>query len=144
MLFSAAAVCLMLIQGLAEETGDWLTDFPKAQARAKSESKLVLMDFTGSDYCAPCKALAKRVFSQPEFINYAKTNLVLVEVDFPLHKPQAEELRKTNEALEKQFKVEGYPTVIMLNFEGKELQRWLGYEGESVAEFIAKLEKLKK
>ena len=62
---------------------EWLTDLPKALDKAKAENKMVLMDFTGSDWCPPCKALHKTVLTSPEFEAYAQTNLVLVEVDFP-------------------------------------------------------------
>lgn len=127
-----------------EKKGEWLTDLPQAQAKAKAEKKLVLLDFTGSDYCPPCKELVKRVFSQSEFIAYAGTNLVLVEVDFPFNKPQPEELRKANQALEKEFKVEGYPTIIILDSDGKEVQRRERFSGETVKDFIAKLEALRK
>lgn len=122
----------------------WLTDLPKAQAQAKAEKKLVLLDFTGSDWCPPCKALHKNVLSKPEFEAYAKTNLVLVEVDFPNRKPQSAELKKANAALQEKFKVEAYPTIIVLNSEGKEIHRKSGYGGTTVKEFIAGLEKLKK
>ena len=62
---------------------DWLTDLPKAQAQAKKENKMVLMDFTGSDWCRWCIKFDKEVLTSDEFTDYAKTNLVLVEVDFP-------------------------------------------------------------
>ena len=135
---------LALFSAAAAESGQWLTDAAKAQAQAKSEKKLVLMDFTGSDWCPPCKALTKNVFSKPEFAAYAKTNLVLVEVDFPNSKPQSAELKKSNEALQAKFKIDSYPTVIVLDAEGKQVLRESGYGGGSVKEYIAKLEKLKK
>ena len=72
----------MLLQVRGEEL-QWLTDVPKAQAQAKSEKKLVMLDFTGSDWCGWCIKLHNEVFSKPEFSEYAKKNLVLVEVDFP-------------------------------------------------------------
>jgi thioredoxin-related protein len=128
--------------GAAEE--QWLTDLSKAQAKAKAESKMVLMDFTGSDWCPPCKALKKNVLSSPEFLNYAKKNLVLVEVDFPKSKPQTQELKKANQALQEKFNVEAYPTVIVLDRQGKQLSKKAGYGGEKPAEFVAKLEKLQK
>lgn len=102
------------------------------------------MDFTGSDWCPPCKALHKNVLTKPEFEAYARTNLVLVEVDFPNQKPQSEALKKANEALQAKFKVDGYPTVILLDAEGKELYRKSGYSGTTVKDFIAMLEKAKK
>jgi len=135
---------LALAGTLAAASTDWLTDLTKAQAQAKAEKKLVLLDFTGSDFCPGCQALTKNVFSKPGFAAYAKTNLVLVEVDFPASKPQSEKLRKANEALHDKFKIEGFPTIIVLDTEGKELNRKAGYSGDTANEFIAGLEKLKK
>ena len=102
------------------------------------------MDFTGSDWCPPCKALKKNVLSAPDFIEYAAKNLVLVEVDFPKRKELPADLKKANGALSEKFKIDSFPTVIVLNSEGKQLQKSAGYGGESSAAFIAKLEKLKK
>src|ERR1051325_4391007 len=90
------AVCAVLRAGAEESL--WLTDLPKAQAQAKKENKLVLMDFNGSDWCPPCKALRKNVFSTSEFTAYAKKNLVLVDVVFPRHTSQPGELKKANQA----------------------------------------------
>ena len=134
---------LTLLQAGAEEL-KWTTDLPKAQAQAKMEKKLVLMDFTGSDWCPPCKALKKNVLSSQEFLDYAKKNLVLVEVDFPRLKKLPAEQQKANQALQEKFKIEGYPTVIVLDGEGKQLSKKSGYGGEKPAEFIARLEKLQK
>jgi thiol:disulfide interchange protein len=75
----------------------WLTSVPDAQAQAKSENKLVLLDFTGSDWCVWCKKLDAEVFSQQAFADYAKSNLVLVEVDFPAQKKLAAALAKAND-----------------------------------------------
>ena len=105
---------------------------------------MVLVDFNGSDWCPPCKALRKNVLNTQAFIDYAKTNLVLVDVDFPHGKQQTEELKKANEALSKKYNVEGLPTVLVLSSEGKELKRMEGYGGTSPKEFIALLEKLKR
>jgi len=141
----AALSVMTAVSGKDTETDSstWLTDLPKALGLAKSEHKLVLMDFTGSDWCPPCKALHKTVFSSQDFADYAKTNLVLVLVDFPNAKPQTEELKKANQALSDKFKVEGYPTVIVLDGNGNQLSKELGYEGTTPKEFIANLEKLK-
>lgn len=121
----------------------WLTDAAKAQQKAKQEKKLVLMDFNGSDWCPPCKALRKNVLSSPEFIEYAKKNLVLLDVDFPKQKAQSEETKKANQALAEKYKVEGFPTVILLNADGKELKKSVGYGGQDAKDFIAELDKAK-
>jgi thiol-disulfide isomerase/thioredoxin len=138
---SLVTICALLQAG-AEES-QWLTDLPKAQAQATKENKLVFVDFNGSDWCMPCMELRK-VLSTPEFANYAKTNLILVDIDFPKRKPQSEALKKANEALSEKYKVEAFPTTIVLSGSGRELSRDVGFDGKSAKELIADLEKLKK
>jgi protein disulfide-isomerase len=121
----------------------WLTDLPKAQAQAKAANKLVMLDFTGSDWCGWCIKLNKEVFSQTEFIEYAAKNLVPVEVDFPNKKQQMAEQKKANQALQKQYKIRGYPTIIVLNGDGKQIGE-LGYQPGGPKAFIEALEQLKK
>ena len=126
--------------------GQWLTDLGKAQEKAKAEKKMVFVDFTGSDWCPPCQALHKNILTSEEFINYAKDNLVLVEVDFPRRKAQATELKKANEALAKKYHVESFPTVIVFDSQGKELKRDdKGYDSSVKAkEYVARLKNLQK
>jgi thioredoxin-related protein len=135
-------IAMALTQVRAEE--QWLTDVPKAEAKAKAEKKLVMLDFTGSDWCGWCIKLHKEVFSTPEFNEYAKKNLVLVVVDFPTPKvPQPAELKKANQALQEKYGIEGYPTIIVLDGNGKQVGK-LGYNPGGPKAFIAELEKVKK
>ena len=121
----------------------WQTDVPKAQAQAKTEKKLVMLDFTGSDWCGWCIKLNKEVFNTQEFIDYAAKNIVPVEIDFPNKKKQSAELKKANDALQKKYGIRGYPTIVVLNGEGKKVGE-LGYMKGGPKAFIAELEKLKK
>ena len=136
-------LCWTAWQVNAAEEG-WLTDLSKAQAQAKADHKMVLMDFNGSDWCPPCNALRKNVLSSPEFMDYAKKNLVLVDVDFPHHKELPKDQQEANESLAQKFGVEGLPTVIVLNSEGKEIRKSSGYDGQSAKDFVAELAKLQK
>lgn len=131
-----------LIQVQAAEL-TWLTDLPKAQAQAKAENKMVMLDFTGSDWCGWCIKLNKEVFSKPEFAEYAKKNLVLVEVDFPRTKKLSAEQKAANDALQKKYGVQGFPTIIVLNSDGKQVGE-LGYMKGGPAAFTAELDKAKK
>ncbi len=133
------AIALLLCWAAQIHAAEWLTDLPKALEKAKAEKKLVLMDFTGSDWCPPCKELHKTVLTSKTFEDYADKNLVLVVVDFPNKTEQSKELQKANEALKEEFKVEGFPTVILLDTDRKQLKNMLGYSGEKPDEFIAKL-----
>lgn len=118
----------------------WLTDFSKARAQARAEGKLVLLDFTGSDFCPPCIRLAKEVFPTKEFSDYAKNHLVLVEVDFPIKKKQSPALKAANEALAREFKVDGYPTLIVLAPDGRKLGE-LEFDADA-KQLVAALKKL--
>ncbi len=122
----------------------WLTDLPKAQAQAKSENKIVLMDFTGSDWCGWCIKFRKEVLDTPEFQEYAAKNVVLVELDYPHKKVQDADLKTANAALKKQYKISGFPTLIVLDKNGKEIGRQVGYAEGGPKAFIAKLEGFKK
>jgi protein disulfide-isomerase len=101
----------------------WLSDYKKALETARSEKKAVLLDFTGSDWCGWCIKLRKEVFETAEFSKYSSNNCVLVEIDFPNGKPQSDELQKQNHELQEQFGIEGFPTIVVLNSDGKPLGR---------------------
>ena len=121
----------------------WSEDFTKAAAQAKEEKKLLLVDFTGSDWCGWCIKLDKEVFSKPEFSDYAKKNLILVEFDFTSGgEPKSKEFGKLQAKMFKDYNVEGFPTVIVLNADGKKVGE-LPYMPGGPAAFIAELEKLK-
>lgn len=120
-----------------------MTDFAKAQAQAKAENKLLLLDFTGSDWCGWCQIMEKEVFSQPAFAEYAKKNLVLVRLDFPRAKPLADEVKAQNRALAEQFGIRGFPSIVMLTGDGKPLAL-LGYQRGGPEVFISELKQLPK
>lgn len=136
----------MMVAGLAWAAPGaglpWLTDLPQALAKAKAENKKVLVDFTGSDWCPWCIKLQKEIFQQDAFVEFAKKNLVLVEIDFPRAKAQSAELKKANQALSKQYGIEGYPTVLVFDSQGKQLGK-LGYLAGGAKAFLGELGKLK-
>lgn len=122
----------------------WLTDYKQAQQEAKSSKKLLFLVFTGSDWCGPCIFFKRNVLSKSEFKEYASKNLVLMEVDFPQAKQQSATLKEQNMKLAMQHKIEGFPTVVVLNGEGRKVWEFLGlFPGDQRA-FIAQLEKLRK
>ena len=139
----AAAACLLPALFARAESG-WLDDYQKAQQEAKASNKFLLLDFTGSDWCGWCKKFDKEILSQSQFQDYARENLVLVELDFPRAKPQSPELRRQNQELANQYQVQGFPTIVVLNGDGQKLWQYDGYFSDGPAAFIAELEKLRK
>jgi len=140
----AAAACVFLTAPLARAESDWLNDYKKAQQEAKASNKFLLLDFTGSDWCGWCKKFDKEILSQSQFKDYARENLVLVELDFPRAKQQSPELRKQNQELAYQYQVQGFPTIVVLDGDGQKLWQYDGYFPDGPAAFIAQLEKLRK
>lgn len=121
-------LCAIVLTASNLLAGDgWGTDYKAALEQAAKANKPVLLDFTGSDWCGWCIKLDKETFSKPEFKSFAEKNLVLVEVDFPNSKPQSAAVKKQNEELQAKFGVEGFPTLVLLNSEGKEIARNVGY-----------------
>jgi uncharacterized protein YyaL (SSP411 family) len=123
----------------------WQTDLPKAQAQAKSENKLVLLDFTGSDWCVWCVKLDTDTFSKPEFADYAKKNLVLVKLDFPQKVKLPADLQKANDALAAKYNPEGiFPTLIAMKPDGTVVWKNEGYLEGGPQAMIAELDKAAK
>ena len=119
----------------------WSEDYEKAVEKAKTENKNVLLDFTGSDWCGFCMALNKEVFNTPKFKDWAKQNVVLVEVDFPHSKPQTQKVKAQNADLKSKYPSNGYPTIVILDTTGKELGRKVGYSpGSGPEAYISALE----
>jgi len=106
---------------------DWTTDYQAALVQAKAQNKLVLLDFTGSDWCGYCKLLDKEVFTQTSFKDFAAASYILVTVDFPRQTTLPDDLKQQNETLKGQFNVHLYPTLIVLTGDGKERGRQAGY-----------------
>lgn len=134
-----ADIELIDLAAQAEAEKAWTEDFPAAQLRATEQKKRLFVDFTGSDWCPPCIALHDKVLTQPEFLQHAKEHFVLVKVDFPRNKPQADPQREANQILARAYRVQSFPTVLVLEANGTEVQRLNGYNGGSPADFIKSL-----
>ena len=137
--------CLVFVCcGPALAAANWLTDYEAAKAKAKSDNKLVLLEFTGSDWCGYCKRMQAEIFSKPQFQDYAAKNLILVELDFPRTKPQSDTVRKQNMQLASEYDIEGFPTTIVLSPDGKRVANFFGYLEGGPEALITALEKLRK
>jgi thioredoxin-related protein len=144
-LILAAALALGLSSAFsARANSEWLTDYKKAQQEAKTNNKLLLLNFTGSDWCGYCIQLDRAILSKPQFKDYASKNLVLVEVDFPRRKMQSADMKMQNATLAQHYQIEGFPTIVVLNGEGEKVWRYDGFFAGGPEAFIAELERLRK
>jgi thioredoxin-related protein len=144
-LIYSVLAALLLSAGAAQAELQWLTDFKKAQEEAKANNKPLLIEFTGSDWCPPCRMFQKEVLSSHEFEQFAAKNFILLEIDFPRGKQQSAELAQQNQTLAQRFGIEGFPSIILLNAEGKELGAMVGYDPRLGWQgYIDSLEKMRK
>ena len=144
LIFCVLTASIFFSGQVARAESGWLNDYKKAQEEAKAGNKILLLNFTGSDWCGWCIKFDRDVLSRPQFKEYARNNLVLVELDFPRVKTQSAELQKQNRQLAQQYEVVGFPTIIALNSDGQKLWEYDGYFAGGPEAFIAELEKLRK
>ena len=131
----------------------WYTDINKAYDVSKKLKKPIFAFFTGSDWCGWCHKLEANVFHKPGFQQWAKQNVILLELDFPrrtqLPKAQAEQ----NAGLQQAFQVQGYPTIWIFNLDKDKAGKFnitalgsLGYpdgqRGQEEPTFIANANKV--
>ena len=121
------------------ERAVWMTNFELAQSQAKIEKKPIFISFSGSDWCGWCIKLDREVFSRPAFADWAAKNVILFLADFPQNTPQSAEVKKQNEELAKKYGVDGFPTVVLVNADGKELGR-AGYQPGGAESYVKMLD----
>jgi protein disulfide-isomerase len=119
--------------------GGWMEDFEAAKAVAVAQKRHMLLDFTGSDWCGWCIKLDKEVFDKPDFKSFSAQKLVLVKLDFPQRKAQDQKTKAQNASLQKKFRVEGFPTIVLLDPSGVEIKRWSGFNPSLLNELKSKI-----
>lgn len=117
----------------------WYTNFNDAKTEAVKKDKLILLNFSGSDWCSPCIQLKKNIFDSESFVDFAAENLILVNADFPRqnkHKLSPDQ-KKLNEGLAEKFNPDGkFPYTLLMTADGKILHRWDGLPDLSGKQFV--------
>ena len=118
-LFLLTTILISCSKGGTKDNLDWQDNLETALQKAKEENKAVLVNFTGSDWCIWCQRLSNEVFSKNEFEDYADENLILVRLDFPKNIEQSAETKMYNSQLAQRYGVQGFPTILLFNSQGK-------------------------
>ena len=144
---AAVPALLWAIAPFTHAADGWLTNYEEAKALAAKENKDLLIDFTGSDWCAACAALQKEVWSKDVFKQEAPKHFVLLELDYPQEKPLSKELTAQNEKLQQQYDIKAFPTVLLADAKGRPYAM-TGYDEnlkspEAYNEHLAELRKVK-
>ncbi len=121
---------------------NWSGNFNEAQQQARQSHKMILVNFSGSDWCGPCIRLRNEILETTAFDDYAQDHLVLVRADFPRQKKNqlSKDQVKRNEALADKYNAEGkFPFTLLLDENGKVLKSWDGYPNVNAAQFISQI-----
>jgi len=119
-------------------------DFDKAYEAAKKDGKILMIEFTGSQWCPPCKMLHKFVLNTDEFVNFAKKSIHVVVADFdrsgqPLDKEFSAQYLK----LAEKYRLEGFPTIILINPKNDEIKKIVGLQFRTPQSLIKEIESIK-
>lgn len=139
------AFIVLCISNLPSHSQDWKLNFAQALDQAKKENKLVLLNFSGSDWCGPCIKMKKEVFANDNFKSFAESNLIMVNADFPRYKKNrlSDEQTAHNEALAEKYNSNGvFPLTIVFGGDEKSLIRWEGYPRLTPDQFIDQIKKV--
>ena len=123
----------------------WETNFEKARQSAQSEHKLILLNFSGSDWCGPCIRLHKDIFDNSSFTQYANDHLVLVNADFPRLKKHKlpEDQQKMNDELADKYDKDGiFPLTLLITPDGKVIKKWEGNPQTTPETFVSQIKAL--
>ena len=121
------------------QAGDFLTDFEAGKKKATAENKPLLVKFTGSDWCPPCMKLNKEVFSKSAFKSAVEKDFVVVVLDFPRKKKLPAAQTKANKEVAKKYSLRSYPTVMLMESDGKVFKSMSGYAGGGVKTYLKTL-----
>jgi thioredoxin-related protein len=105
----------------------WSSDLAAAETLAAKEHKQILIEFTGSDWCGYCRMLDLQVVSTNQFEDFA-SRYILVRIDFLKFHPQDADEKQRNQSLVHTYKIEGFPTLVVMDAAGRERRRVVGYD----------------
>ena len=128
----ALATFILILAGSSFAEEGWLVSFEKAKAQAAKEGKPIFMEFTGSDWCPPCKALHKNVLVKDVFKKEMPKHFILLKLDNPRDKSkQTPEEQEQYKKLSKEYKVSGVPSIFLADAAGKPFFKKVGSIADS-------------
>jgi thioredoxin-related protein len=137
MKFKNNILTLLILLSISAYSQEWNFNYKKAQEKAISENKSVVLVFSGSDWCAPCIKLEKRIWNNSQFQELAKEDFVMVKVDFPKRKNNKLSVTQQthNDDLAEKYNQSGiFPLVVIVDEKGKAIKT-MGYKNITAVDY---------
>ena len=109
------------------DAANWHSTWEAAKAEAEASGRVILVNFTGSDWCPACIQLRSSALSTPQFQSFADQKLILLEVDFPRGRAIPAAQRQANERLASQDGITAFPTLLLVGVNGRALAKVPAY-----------------
>jgi protein disulfide-isomerase len=138
LLLTIFSISCGLVSSNEEPSKLWLTDVNEAIELSKETGKPIFAFFTGKEWCSWCKKLENKILIKEAFITYAKENLILLELDFPRGR---RDLPQEQTNLARKFRIQGYPTVILMDSETNLLGK-TGFESMTPQQYVENIQRM--
>ncbi len=141
-----AGACLLFMVGAdrggaedKEVRPTWTRDLDGAKKEAATSKKDLLIVFTGRGWCIHCDLQEREVFQQAAFLEQAKRDFVLVELNFTFGDTPEEKARESQyQKLQEKYHVRAFPSVVLADADGVPFAIQSGYvKGTGVTKSLA-------
>ncbi len=120
-------------------------DYDAVLAAAKKDRKYIFLEFSGLDWCPPCKMLHRFVINTEKFAKYANEKLHAMIVDFSRDgEPKNAKFAQKHIELAQKYSLVGFPMVLIIDPDGNVVDTMVGMGVKTPEEMIAKIEAAKK
>lgn len=117
-----------------------------AKKEAMENKELILLNFSGSDWCIPCIKLHKNIIETEDFSKLRSDKIIVyINADFPRNKKNqlSSDIKKENASLADQYNPKGlFPYTLLLNSDGKVVKKWEGLPSENALAFSKEIRDL--
>ena len=121
----------------------WFEAYSQALAQVQRSQKPMLIEFTGSTWCPPCKIMKRYVFDTDEFKTWAAQHVVALKIDLDRQfRPTVKSAKDKaiHSKLLRTLRIEGVPTVYFIGTDGSILGK-SQYTGQRAEQWIAGVQK---
>jgi thioredoxin-related protein len=143
--FKKILIAVVLLAMFSFMSVVWQPDIETAKRVAAEKHRIILLNFSGSDWCGPCIRMRKEIFDSKAFTDMADNSLVMLNADFPRNKKNqlSKEKQKANDLLAEKYNPEGkFPFTLLLDANGKVIKTWDALPAEDPTTFTSIVKKI--
>ncbi|MEW4565022.1 thioredoxin family protein [Bremerella sp. JC770] len=107
----------------------WRTNLEEAQEEARESGKVLVLFFTGSDWCVYCHLLEEHVLTKPDMMELIERTTIPVKLDYPNESRLPDELAAQNAQVRQRLGIQGFPSVCLVDDQLRAITAIRGFSG---------------